>query len=168
MFRRIARVGLFTAGLLISLPALAYFGLHFWIAVFSNPNYASEVFDGVVRYSGVLASKKWSSIGDEAEACTYALVDLGLDPEAEPPRGAASDWRLVYAGDWLPTPDGTLSADEPNPIVVCKGEWTEETAARVAAALSQPGSWYWRDAEGEAVFIYSVPEHIAARIRWGD
>jgi hypothetical protein len=162
-------VALLFAGLLISLPALAYFGLHIWIAVFSNPNYASEVFDGVVRYAGVLASKKWNSIGDEAEACTYAVVDLGLDPEAEPPRGEASaDWRFVYAGDWLPTPDGTLSADNRNPVGVCKGEWTEETAARVTGALSRPGSWYWRDAEGDAVFIYSVPELIAARIRWGD
>ena len=168
VLRRFGRAALFAFGLLISLPVLGYFAVHTWIALIANPNYAREVFSDLLPYDAVLASKKWHAIGDEAWACTYAIVELGDNAVADPPLGAQSDWRLVFVGDWKPTPEQPPEPDMRDPVGFCSDEWTEDIETRLTRALAGPGSWYWTDGIRETMHIYSAPEHLAARIRWGD
>ncbi len=53
-------------------------------------------------------------------------------------------------------------------IETCARNWAPDTVKRITAALTEPGSFVIRDAVGETVFIYSKPQRIAARIRYGD
>ncbi len=166
--RRFVRVVLGGVGSLLSLAVLIYFAFHGVAALVSNPRYAEQVFADLVPYDDVLASKKWHGIGDEPRACTYAIVSLRSDAGFDPPTAEQADWRLVFAGDWKPTPDKSLDDAVRDPATVCRDEWSEETGKRLIHALKAPGSWYWRDGMRETIYIYSQPEHLAARIRWGD
>ena len=166
--RRFVGVVLGGAGLLLSLAVLGYFAFYGLAAMVSNPRYAEQVFAGLLPYDDVLASKKWHAIGDEPRACTYAIVSLPSDAGIDPPTGKQADWRLVFAGDWKPTPERSIDGAARDPATVCSDEWSEETGQRLIHALEKPGSWYWRDDDRETVYIYSQPEHLAARIRWGE
>ncbi|WP_212702993.1 hypothetical protein [Thalassovita aquimarina] len=50
----------------------------------------------------------------------------------------------------------------------CSQYFDDATNDRLFRALAEPGSWYVRGPVGEILYIYSLPQNIAARIRFGD
>lgn len=135
--------------------------------------YAATLFDGLVPYEGVDASRRWHPVlgGRRGWDCTYAIVTLAADAPAAPPAGDGGDgrgWQFAFGGDWAPTPFPPLGDTTRDAVGTCRGDWPPEVASRIDAALAAPGSWYWTDGAGEQVHLYSAPQRLAARVRYGD
>ena len=137
--------------------------------VLDDPGYAAQVFDGLLPYDRVLASRRWNP-PFAGWGCTFAVVELGEDAPAAPvSRGAdEAGWSFARGGDWQPTPAAPLKDTTRDAIDACAGDIGAEATAKIAAALSREGSWYLRDPVGETVHVYSPLEGVAARIRYGD
>jgi hypothetical protein len=67
-----------------------------------------------------------------------------------------------------PTPAAPLGESTRDALSFCARDWDQEFGERLAAAISSANSWYIRDPVGETVFVYSLPQRIAARVRFGD
>ncbi|PTX56277.1 hypothetical protein C8N43_0932 [Litoreibacter ponti] len=165
--RSILRIGLF-----LLLPVLVFYGCHAKRALVDNPAYASEVFAPVFPAFEVLESRRWHRLGGEAWDCTYAIVAPPADMPEHPPAHARKDtppWYLRWGdGAWQATPmadppDGTRDA-----ITGCMPYWSDEVAQRIEAAITREGSHVIIGPVGETVYVYSKPQRIAARIRFGD
>jgi hypothetical protein len=141
-----------------------------WRRAADDPPYAAQVFDGLVSYDRVLASRRWHRFGADAWDCTYAIVDLAETAPDLPPRrdGDTTGWEFVWGGDWQPTPAEPLGDTTRDAVGTCAERLGAGTSARLETALSEPGSWYVRDSVGETVHVYSAAQRLAARIRYGD
>ena len=135
-----------------------------------DPIHAAEVFDGRVDYVRILASQRWHSRDAEPWDCTFAIVELrSSGPDTPPPAVNGRAWWLGFDGDWQATPEHPGPRDTMRrALQFCRKYWDDETGNRLARALATPGSWYIRSPVGETLLIYSRPERIAARIRFGD
>ena len=164
LLRIIAGVSLF-AILILALLALFRSGFER-----ENRSYADELFGPILPYGEVLESRRWHRLGERAWACTYAIVALTDAAPAEPPQTLPdTHWQYVFGPDpWLPTPTATLGDTTRDALGHCATEWSTPTAEKILLAAREPESFYQRDSVGETVFLYSIPQGIAARIRFGD
>lgn len=138
-----------------------------------RPEYALEVFTPLLLVGGVLASREYHPIGANFPYwdCTYAVIELGADPPQIPPSATFDDginWRFRFGGTWHETPAPALRETTRSALDFCSQYFTDEVTKRLQRALANPGSWYMRDHVGENLHIYSLPQNIAARIRFGD
>ena len=135
-----------------------------------NQRYASDYFS-FMPVEKSLESRKWHF---ETLACTYAVVSITEDAPHEPP----AQWleNITWSEAPLKFKESVGSHDCRNLICECQQNWQESNYGKLNRALSQPGSYYYLtgqtapyDRIGQAVlFIYSKPERIAARVRYGD
>lgn len=121
---------------------------------FQNRTYASKVFANIMDYDKVLASRKWHN---QTFGCTYAIVSLKEGSSHSPP----DKW--LRNETWSKTP---VRTDTPISFCVQDGELSSEVAARLQAAVRDPGSYYFYFQEN--LWLYSKPQKIAALIRYGD
>ncbi|MCG7494825.1 hypothetical protein [Thalassobius sp. Cn5-15] len=141
-----------------------------------SPAYAEAVFERLLPFDRVLASRAYHLIDDDWPNwdCTFAIVELAADaPEAPPSRVMAEDglnlgWRYVFGGSWEATPKTPLSPNTRDALGFCVQYFEAEVSQRLRSAMREPGSWYVLGPVGETLFIYSLPQRIAARIRFGD
>jgi len=154
--------GALLIGLLVLWPA--------WRRAVDDPPFAAQVFDGRIPYDGVLASRRWNPSGLAGWGCTYAVVALGKDAPEGPGQHDPGEggWQFAWGGNWRPTPAAPLGDTTRDAVEACAADLDPDTALRLRASLSAPGSWYVRDAVGETVHVYSAPQGIAARVRYGD
>jgi len=133
------------------------------LVVAENKTYANKVFANKVAYDKVLASRKWHW---QALGCTYAIVTLKKGVSHSPP----DTWLANEA--WSKTPDRLTRPkhhdDRTNPVSICVTEsrFSSGVAARLQAAVSEPGSYFIH--LGETFLLYSEPQKIAAIFRYGD
>ncbi|MEX3014800.1 hypothetical protein [Gymnodinialimonas hymeniacidonis] len=167
---------------LIKIPATLillgglFYGVYWYLAIHlpderrarDDPVYADQVFAGVLDYDAVLASRAWHRRGAEAWDCTYAVVSLPEDASSEPPTSDAEAWFLRYGGSWLETPMPPLADRTRDAVAFCARYFDDVLNTRLAYALTEGGSWHIIGSVGETVHIYSAPQRIAARIRYGD
>jgi len=151
----------------VGLPVLLI-GFYFAKIPFQNRDYASQVF-AELPYDSVLASRRWHPLRDGGGGwdCTFAVVHLPeVAPLVPPVLPASRQWYLKWGPrDWVATPGWAPCDNCRDAVAMCSGDLDADTAARLARALSEPGSWAQSDGAGETVSIYSAPERIAARIR---
>lgn len=135
-----------------------------------EPSYAERVFAGILPFERVLADREWHPWGSFNWDCTWAVVDLSPDATLAPPvRGRDGGWRLAFGDNgWLPTPLPPPRETTRDALEACARYWDPAIVLRLSSALEAPGSWASRDGVGENLHVYSVPEGIAARIRYGD
>ncbi|MCR8723203.1 hypothetical protein [Frigidibacter sp. ROC022] len=154
-------LALLGAGLLWGYPALR--------RLRDNPGYAEKLFAGVLEHDRVLASRRWHGWGAESWDCSYGIVELSDAAAPTPPTAVSGDgWQFAYGGNWQASPAPPLNDTTRDALDFCSRYWDAALAGRLERALNTPGSWYIRDGVGETVFLYSVPERLAARIRYGD
>lgn len=166
------RAGVWAVALVVSLPLLLSIAVSRLVEVVcDNRLPAAKVVDGVVSYGAILASRGWHPLSAGLTwDCTYAAVDLADDAPEEPPtrgRGEA-EWRLAFGGEWQPTPAAPLGGATRDALSFRTRYWDQELGERLPAAISLADSWYLPDPVGETVFVYSLPQRIAARVRFGD
>ncbi|MGH1354836.1 MAG: hypothetical protein ACRBBS_07145 [Thalassovita sp.] len=145
-------------------------------AAADDPAYATAVFEPIVPFAHVLASREYHLIGEDWPNwdCTYAIVELSPNaPETPPSRIEDSDgflvnWRYRFGGDWLPTPKPPLPDNTRDALGFCAQYFDDDLIGRMEKALANPGSWFALGRVGETLFIYSLPQKVAARIRFGD
>ncbi|MCB1355937.1 MAG: hypothetical protein KDK53_05375 [Maritimibacter sp.] len=139
--------------------------------LYDNPVYAARVFADL-PHDTVLASRRWHPLfgGRPGWDCTYAVVGLAEAPEVPPSVLAGQEaWDLDWGpGDWVATPGWAPCDNCRDAVAMCSADFDADTATRLARALARPGSWAQSDRVGETVWIYSAPERIAVRIRFGD
>ena len=134
-----------------------------------DPRHAASVFDGVVPYEAVLETRCWHRRGVEHWDCSFAIVELSDDAPPDPPEPTEGrEWYRYYGGDWQPTPAAPLGDTTRDALDFCGQYWSETLNSALDSAMTQPGSWYARDRVGETLHLYSAPQRIAARIRYGD
>ena len=154
---------------LIAAPVLVYQSCAF-VTGRDDAAYAGWVFDGVIPYAEVLASRYWTPLGDRSGwGCTFAVVRLGPNAPVIPGEGSGDRARTDFGGNWrqgpLPPP-GEMTRDA---LEECRSVLPPAAAAAVAAAAADPVLWWIRDDPvGETVQLYSVAAGVAARIRLGD
>ncbi|MCY4178665.1 MAG: hypothetical protein OXC60_17200 [Litoreibacter sp.] len=138
--------------------------------LFDNPRYAHGVFAPIFPSFEVLESRRWHPLGAGGWDCTFAIVSLPFAAPVDPPQ-VKNDvaWQFIWGGqEWEPTPMKPLGDTTRDAIDACTGYWSKATSDRLLAALRQPGSFVEVGPVGETVFVYSSPQRIAARIRYGD
>ncbi len=145
---------------LIALPLFAILGVYAYNAVFVNPKYTAQYFEGQLEIGKVLASRRWHRLGAEGWDCSYAIAEISPDLPPDPPES----WQI----EWKPTPAAPLGETTRDAVDFCRTYYSEDTQARLESALTTPGSFYDRDGVGETVWIYAPRHRIAARIRYGD
>mgnify|MGYP001477632023 CR=1 FL=1 len=141
-----------------------------------DPEYAAAVFEPLVPFARVLASREYHPFNDNWPNwdCTYAIVELDGEAPVLPPSrvqepdGFLTNWRYRFGGDWQQTPEPEIHQDTRSALHFCARYFDPDVTQRLAAALANPGSWYMRDRGGEELHIYSHSQKIAARIRFGD
>lgn len=141
-----------------------------WKKAVDDANYAAAVFDGVVAYDRVIASRRWHLEPAEPWDCTFAIVQLS-DAAAETPDEPSVDevaWYLSWGGDWQVTPADHPGWQNRDAIRECAHNWSPEVETKLLMAIAEPGSWYAHDGIGDVVYVYSLKQRIAARIRLGD
>jgi len=171
MKRSILRVGLF-----LLLPFALFYGCHTKRAFLDNPVYAEQVFAPHFQEFKVHESRRWHRLGAAAWDCTYAIIGLAETAPARPPSveyDVMSDnhprWFLKWGvGEWQATPVPPLRDGTRDAVAACEACWADDVAARIRSALNTPGSYRIVGSVGETVYIYSQPQRIAARIRFGD
>jgi hypothetical protein len=141
-----------------------------WRRAAEDPRYAAEVFDGLVPYDRVFASRRWNPPWANGWGCTYALVALNEAGPGTPGQRETSvaGWEDAWGGEWLPTPAARLGDATRDAMDACASHFDPDTAARLKAALATSGSWYVRDRVGETVHLYALKHGIVARVRYGD
>ncbi len=164
--------GLFLCGLM-ALSMVVYMGWQARNILLVNPRYASEVFAPHFPNAPTLESRRHHGLMADWIDCTYAIVELPQDAPAAPPDSASSSknraWHLQYGGpQWQPTPMPAQSERAALTFDACLSYWSRDTAGQVRAAISAKGSFVLTPGIGETVFLYSKPQGIAARIRYGD
>ncbi|MEM6595677.1 MAG: hypothetical protein AAF672_12885 [Pseudomonadota bacterium] len=168
--KRLARwAGLFLLAL-IALPILAFL---VWVAkglLIDNPRYAHRFFTPIFASFEVLESKQWHPFGASGWDCSYAIVSLPESVASDPPMPARGvSWQFRWGGEnWEPTPMQPLGDTTRDAIDACSGYWSAEALERLRAALNAPGSFVLVGSVGETVFVYSKPQRLAARVRYGD
>lgn len=145
---------------LIALPLFAFLGLHAYAIVFVNPQYAARYFESRLEIGEILASRRWHRLGAEPWDCTFAIAEISPDLPIKPPES----WRPK----WTPTPAAPLGDTTRDALDFCRIYYSDDTHARLKAAMDMPGSFYDRDGVGETVWIYAPQHRIAGRIRYGD
>ena len=134
-----------------------------------DPGHAASVFDGVVPYETVLESRRWHGRGAKGIDCSFAIVELPDDALPDPPEPTEGrEWYRHYGGDWQPTPVAPMMNNTRHAPFPCGEYWSETLNAALESAMTQPGSWYAWGGPGETLHLYSAPQRIAARIRFGD
>lgn len=155
--------------LFVGVPVLLV-GLLFAAVPFQNRVHASQVFADV-PYESVLASRRWHPwAGRDGWDCTFAVVRLPEKAPAAPPTPPrAREWYLEWGqGNWVATPGWAPCDNCRDAVAMCSQDFEQDITAQLLSALSAPGSWAQSDGVGETVSIYSAPQRIAARIRFGD
>lgn len=77
--------------------------------------------------------------------------------------------RYRFGGDWKETPEPDPVDNTRTALSFCSQYFDDVTNTRLSRALAEPGSWYQRGSVvDEILYIYSLPQNIAARIRFGD
>lgn len=79
---------------------------------------------------------------------------------------ATKGWQYRFGGDWNATREPELHETIRRAFLFCSRYFDEETDARLRQALSTQGRWCLRGPVGETLHISSLPQHIAARIRF--
>ncbi|MYM54680.1 hypothetical protein [Thalassovita mangrovi] len=142
-----------------------------------DPAYAVAFFEELVPIRSVLASRGYHPIGPDWPGwdCTYSVVELHDGaPDLPPtrrldPDGMTTNLRYRFGGDWKETPEPELDDNTRMALSFCSQYFDDATNARLSRALAEPGSWYQRGSVvDEILYIYSLPQNIAARIRFGD
>lgn len=157
-----ARAGRWSALLLFALSACRE----------ADEGYAQKVFGGVVPYAQVLAERRsFAVLG--GWGYTFAIVALPPAAPVSPPdrrdgRSWNTDWGPALGEGWSPTPLPPLSDNTRGAVGVCQDYWPAETEVAIVTALETKGTFAWRDGVGETVMLYSAPQGIAARLRYGD
>lgn len=129
--------------------------------------YAAWVFDGVVPYSEVLASRYWHD--GTGWGCTFAVVRLAPDATSVPPVGTGHAARADFGGDWRTGPLPPLPEMTRDALSTCREGLGAEGAEALTAALADPAlRWMRDDPVGETVQLYAINAGVAARIRLGD
>ena len=133
------------------------------LIVFQNQTYASKVFANNVAYDKVLASRKWHA---SALGCSYAIVSLKESARHSPPDAWLGD--ETWSGTPVRLTRPIHHDDTTNPISACvtTDEFSSVVAARLQSAVREKGSTHIH--LGEALFLYSEPQKIAAFVRYGD
>ena len=145
---------------ILALPVAGYLAVHAYIALLVNPHHAAKFFADKFPVESTLASRRWHRLGAEAWDCTYAVVEISQDlPEAPP-----ASWQA----DWKPTPAEPLGETTRDTLGFCSRYFSEDTQARMKAALGSKGAFYSRGQVGNTVLIYAPRHRIAARIRFDD
>jgi hypothetical protein len=159
---------LLTTSVVSGVTVLLVLGVVVWPMRDSRP-YAEQVFDGVMRYDRILASKA-SFVSDDGWGCTFAIVELSSDAGVAPVAQAAQDrsWRNTWGGAWIETPVTHPGPRQRDALYDCADEWPPGVYKMLRSAIETPGSFYLRDEVGEIVMIYSRPYRLAARVRSGD
>ncbi len=166
-------------GMAIVLLTVAFFFFCGWLLLVANlewlrrtedPTYATDLFAGHLSVAKVLATRKWHRRGGEPWDCSYAIVDLADGAPNVPPSWSNSDngWKYKFGGDWKETPEPESHDNMRRALRFCSQYFDDATNDRLFRALAEPGSWYVRGPVGEILYIYSLPQNIAARIRVGD
>jgi len=130
-----------------------------------DPHFAETYFKDRVSFVSVRATRRWHPRGAGPMACTFAIVDLA--PAPGPVRDDAA-WQSGWGGRWQETPADHPGRNNRDALLECAPDFDDETNRKLRAAVTEPGSWYARDGVGEDVYVYSVPQGIAAFIRYGD
>lgn len=169
LLRGVANVAMFFA-ILGGLIWAAFFGRLEHLRVSEDPGFAQEFFQGYLPFDSVLESRKWHPTNSFTWDCTYAIVELSEFAPDDPPfwRDREEGWQYRFGGSWQATPIAPLGSSTRDAIGFCAQYWPLELNERLKRATSEPGGWAIRGPVGETVYIYSVPERIAARIRFGD
>jgi len=173
MLRYLQRLAIWASLSLVGLTGLGLIlavGVPLVLRLGTDPGFARAYFTDLVPYERVLASRKWHRVGAQAWDCTYAVVDLA---ETAPDRPGsrtetAKGWQFRWGGAWQPTPAAALGDTTRDALGYCGQYFSDDLNARLLAAISAPGSWYSRDRVGETLHLYSRPQGLAARIRYGD
>jgi len=157
-----------------------FYGTYWYLAIHlpderrerEDPIYAARVFTDYVQFHEVLATRAWHRRGAEPWDCTYAIVSLSENAPEVPPDLPTDRqdqlWYLAFGDTWVPTPAPQLDERTRDALGACAQYFTEDVNRRLAAAMAEPGSWHVIGSIGETVHIYSVPQRIAARVRYGD
>lgn len=166
--RRVLLQLMLAAGVLYSSATFAAFGLSFsWLSerAQEDAEYADRVFQGVVSYDDVVASRRWHH---ENNWCTFAIVTLSDDADANPPIAQRKGgWDMTFGSqDWTPTPGPPLAPKGDDQWSMCRAALHADLFERINAALLAPGG-FWRMAR-DTVFVYSPTERLAIRMREGD
>jgi hypothetical protein len=157
-----------------------------------NKIYAERVFERVVAFDQVLASKQWMAFtleqlspayelgrmggGGGEMFCQFAVVNLTAVALSSPPETSAEQSQLQmrppfnFTGDWLPTPAPSLEDGESSFGHPCATEVGETVMSRMVAALAFEGSWWHGDAAAVngVLYVYSKPQNLAVRLYYGD
>lgn len=143
----------------------------FWPAPAPTPpGYAQRVFAGLLPFDAVLAERERHPWWELDWDCTYAVVGLTDGALPAPPSRPREEvpWWLAFGGGWEATPMPPVGDTTRDALAFCGRYWDDDVNLRLAAATAQAGSWYVRDDVGETVFVYSLPQRLAARVRFGD
>jgi len=164
-------VGRSIAGALFLLVVLTGLGLlGAWAKMtWDNRAHASRVF-AQVPYDHVIASHRWHPLGGgHPFDCTYAIVALLPDAQATPPDLPRRSFPLDWGGTWEATPvslDRLPGNGETGQRHICERQLSSDTWDRIEAALTTPGSWV--SCDYETLSLYSAPQGLAMRFRYGD
>jgi hypothetical protein len=139
------------------------------------------VFDPVLPYEAVLATRRWRPGGGEVWHCSYAVVALPEiappDPPPVVPPGKSEqalrfpEWILRFGGAWVATPlSQTPDADYMRGWTgACFEDLPDDVNDQILNGLTEPGSWGESEPAHSGTFhVYSAPQRIVARIRFGD
>ena len=141
------------------------------IAPVQNARFARALFSPILSDFDVLASRRWHPIASFGDwACTYAVVEIPDDAPDVPPRysGPKSSWQFGFGGEWQNTPFSPLSDTTRDALGACRTRFDRDVAERLERAWNEVGSLAILGSAGETIFIYSKPQRIAARIRYGE
>ena len=139
-----------------------------------NRGYADRVFQGVVQYDHVLASRRYHPLfGGPLIDCTYAIVALAHSaPDAPPttdnsirPGNNREDWK--FAGAWQPTPASRIpGTTETLARHICEKHLGDELTTTVLVGAKMEGGWH--HGNSETIWVYSKPIGVAYVLRYGD
>lgn len=172
-----AIIGLYLAFWVALFAFMSVVGVYNWLI--ANPRYAARMFDGVVPYSRVIASRQWHpAFGWRDFNCTFAVVELDATAPVDPPETDNEEkvrneddrqaWQFRFAGDWKPTPalDSAWILEDGMEQEFCRPHPGEEVVARLREAAAMPGGWY--HSTSEVLVVYSKPAGLAFLFRSGD
>jgi hypothetical protein len=188
------RLAVFLASVLVVLLFAAVAPRYYKYSVVrdrDNALYAERVFEGVVAFDEVLASRQWPPFRSEQLSpafelgqigggggerfCRFAVVRLSDEAPSSPYPVQTEDHdrappMFSFQGDWQPTPGPALSGIETNLLHNCERQIGSGVAAEMSDALIVAGGWWHGTPGGHdgALHVYSKPQGIAFRLYFGD
>lgn len=163
-------------GILFGMPA--FFVAVLKLSTFAdNWLYAGRVFEGVVPYDRVIASRRYNIEGID---CTFAVVELAPDALRDPPAPSLGpgtpphvDPANAFSGEWIETPGPPLELPNGDgPWVTCYNAFGADLYARLANAVAEPGGWWiaslGRPGGNREIQVYSPPTGLAFVLYEGD